>query len=54
MNECSRDEFCADDGVKTNAAELHSFLTRVMYNRRNKQDPLWNSLVVAGIEDGVM
>lgn len=30
--------------------EVYAYLCRVMYNRRNKFDPLWNSLVVAGIE----
>jgi len=33
--------------------QVHSYLTRVLYNRRNKFDPLWNSLVVAGVEKGV-
>lgn len=32
--------------------QVFSYLTRVMYNRRNKFDPLWNSLVVAGYEGG--
>ena len=32
--------------------EIHSYLCRVMYNRRNKFDPLWNSLVVAGCKGG--
>lgn len=29
--------------------QLHEYLSRVMYNRRNKMDPLWNSLVVGGV-----
>jgi 20S proteasome subunit beta 7 len=29
---------------------VYAYLCRVLYNRRNKFDPLWNSLVVAGIE----
>lgn len=42
----------ADDGHALGAKEIHSYLARVMYNRRNKMDPLWNSVVVAGWEDG--
>eukprot|EP00301_Raphidiophrys_heterophryoidea_P026721 c9289_g1_i1.p1 GENE.c9289_g1_i1~~c9289_g1_i1.p1 ORF type:complete len:280 (+),score=70.68 c9289_g1_i1:2-841(+) len=33
-------------------AQIHSFLSRVLYNRRNKFDPLWTSIVVAGFTDG--
>ena len=29
--------------------QVHAYLTRVLYNRRNKFDPLWNSLVVGGV-----
>ena len=28
--------------------EIHSYPVTVMYNRRNKFDPLWNSLVIMG------
>lgn len=31
---------------------LHTWLTRVLYNRRSKFDPLWNTFLVAGMEDG--
>lgn len=41
-----------DDGHRLSAPEIHSFLSRVLYNRRSKFDPLWNSLVVAGFENG--
>ncbi len=50
LNERARDERCADDGRETSAKETHAFLTRVMYNRRNKFNPLWNHLVVAGFD----
>ena len=31
-------------------AQVYSYLCRVMYNRRNKMNPLWNSLVIGGVE----
>jgi hypothetical protein len=40
----------ADDGISLGPQEVYAYLCRVMYNRRNKMDPLWNSLIVAGIE----
>lgn len=39
---------CAGDGFQYTAPSLHSWLTRVLYNRRSKFNPLWNSLVVGG------
>merc|ERR1712212_1172901 len=30
---------------------LHSWLTRVMYNRRSRFNPLWNSVVIGGVEN---
>ena len=44
--------FCEDDGKELAPWEIHAYLCRVMYNRRNKFDPLWNSLVVAGVKNG--
>jgi hypothetical protein len=41
-----------DDGNSLGPKEVHSYLTRVMYNRRNKFDPLWNSLVLGGVKNG--
>lgn len=52
LDELAREERLRDDGASLTAPEIHSYLTRVLYNRRNKQDPLWNSLVVAGFKDG--
>jgi len=45
-------EYCHEDGVYLDAQETWSYLTRRMYLRRNKFDPLWNQIVVAGCRNG--
>jgi 20S proteasome subunit beta 7 len=35
-------EYSLDDGCSMTAAAMHSWLTRMMYQRRSKMDPLWN------------
>lgn len=44
--------YCFDDGHKLSAKAVHQYLARIMYNRRNKMDPLWNYVVVAGVDEG--
>ena len=34
-----------------NAANLHTYLAKLLYGRRNKFDPLWNQLLIAGLDD---
>ncbi|CAO2820992.1 unnamed protein product [Amaranthus hypochondriacus] len=41
-----------DDGNSLGPKEVHSYLTRVMYNRRNKFNPLWNSIILGGVKNG--
>ncbi|XP_056171782.1 proteasome subunit beta type-4-like [Syzygium oleosum] len=41
-----------DDGNSFGPKEVHNYVTRVMYNRRNKFNPLWNSLVLGGVKNG--
>lgn len=50
LDKLSTKEFCANDGVVSNAHEIYSYLTRLMYNRRSKIDPLWNQCLVAGFD----
>lgn len=45
-------DYCADDGHRLTPKEIHQYLVRMMYSRRNQFDPLWNNLVVAGYRDG--
>lgn len=48
----AQQEFAQDDGTSMSPSMLHSWITRIMYNRRSKIDPLWNQVVVAGCRDG--
>ena len=45
-------DFAADDGSSLSPKAMHHWLTRVMYNRRSKMDPLWNSVIITGFRDG--
>lgn len=41
-----------DDGHKLGPNEIYEYLSRLMYGRRSKMNPLWNSLLVGGFKDG--
>ncbi len=45
-------EYVNDDGHCLGPEHIHEYLARVMYARRSKNDPLWNSLVVGGFKNG--
>jgi 20S proteasome subunit beta 7 len=44
-------DYCLNDGYVLKPKALYSWCTRVLYNRRSNFDPLWNKLVIGGIED---
>jgi 20S proteasome subunit beta 7 len=46
------EELTYADGHSIGPAEVHEYLSQVMYARRSKIDPLWNSYVVGGVKDG--
>jgi 20S proteasome subunit beta 7 len=50
LDKLTTKEFCYNDGIESNAHEIYSYLTRVMYQRRSKIDPLWNQVLVAGFD----
>lgn len=52
LNEMVLNETILDDDAKLTALEVHSYLTRVAYNRRNKMNPLYNRMLVAGVSAG--
>lgn len=45
------DDECLSDGFSYTPRSLHSWLTRVMYNRRSKMNPLWMTVVVGGMQN---
>ncbi|KAH9888218.1 20S proteasome subunit [Xylariomycetidae sp. FL2044] len=52
LTELSIDEaYLSDAGHTLNARNLHKYLSKLMYHRRSKFDPLWNSLLVAGLDE---
>lgn len=46
------EETTKDDDHKLGPEEIHEYLSQVMYARRSRFDPLWNSLLVGGFKDG--
>ena len=38
-------------GHTLNAKNLHTYLSKIMYKRRSDFNPLWNNLLVAGLDD---
>jgi len=40
------------DGSRLDTRAIHKYVSRIMYNRRSKMNPLWNELVVAGFHAG--
>ncbi|XP_039234526.1 proteasome subunit beta type-4 [Pipra filicauda] len=46
------DEELLGDGHTYSPRAIHSWLTRVMYNRRSKINPLWNTVVIGGCSGG--
>jgi len=43
-------DFAEDDGGVLTPKEIYNYLSRVLYNRRSRINPLWNSLVIAGFD----
>ena len=39
------------NGANMRPSALHCWLTRFLYNRRSRFDPLWTSVIVGGIEE---
>eukprot|EP01116_Phalansterium_solitarium_P025371 TRINITY_DN9669_c0_g1_i1.p1 TRINITY_DN9669_c0_g1~~TRINITY_DN9669_c0_g1_i1.p1 ORF type:complete len:271 (-),score=67.24 TRINITY_DN9669_c0_g1_i1:152-964(-) len=53
LDELLTNDRIEDDGSILPPSAIHSYMTRVMYGRRNKNDPLWNQIITAGVRNGV-
>lgn len=49
--ETEEEVYDTDGGHNLRAPHIHEYLSRVLYNRRLKMDPLWNAILVAGFND---
>ncbi|KAL3901605.1 MAG: hypothetical protein SGCHY_000469 [Lobulomycetales sp.] len=45
-------EYDFDDGHSLGPKNVHGYLARLLYARRSKFNPLWNSLIVGGVKNG--
>uniref|UniRef100_A0A0K8TS01 Proteasome subunit beta n=1 Tax=Tabanus bromius TaxID=304241 RepID=A0A0K8TS01_TABBR len=45
-------DICYNDNIHMKPKSMYNFLTRVMYNRRSRFNPLWVDMIVGGMEDG--
>jgi 20S proteasome subunit beta 7 len=52
LEELIIEEITAADGHTLGPAEIHEYLSQVLYARRTKMNPLWNSILVGGFKDG--
>lgn len=49
--ETSEEVYDTDGGHFLRAPHVHEYLSKVLYNRRSKMNPLWNALIVGGFND---
>lgn len=50
LEEMVQAEIYRDEGMDYNASAVHSWLERVLYNRRSRFNPLWNTVLVGGFD----
>lgn len=49
LKELELEDTMAADSCTRSPSEVHSYVTRVMYHRRTKINPLYNQIAVAGV-----
>ena len=50
LNSLDLVENYSSEGHSLNAKNLHTYLSKVMYKRRSEINPLWNQMLVAGLD----
>lgn len=45
------EHYCRESNDELDAENIYGYLRSLLYHRRNKMNPLWNSLIVAGVND---
>jgi len=50
LNSLDVNESYNSDGHHLNAKNLHTYLAKVFYKRRSEMNPLWNQILVAGLD----
>ena len=51
LNSLDTEEAYSSSGHTLNAKNLHTYLSKVLYKRRSDFNPLWNQVLVAGLDD---
>lgn len=52
LDDLTGDDQNLDDGYEHTPSEIYHYMRSVMYQRRNKMNPLWNHLLIAGFNKG--
>lgn len=47
-----RAQALGDDHPTLGPKQIYEYLSNLMYARRSKMDPLWNSMLLGGVKDG--
>ena len=50
LNVWARQESVQDDGCRIWADQVYEYVANLMYAKRSKMDPFWNTLVIAGYD----
>lgn len=48
----SEDNQSSSSSHTLNARQLHTYLSKVLYKRRSDMNPLWNQLLITGLDEG--